>query len=465
MKLKNVIEQNSTLIAIIAFATFSALLLLLIFTREAWIDESWFAAYSIHFLRTGEIADLNMARFTNELPHQFFFYFYALLQAPVYFIFGENLLAGRFITLIAAYVGLWAMFKIYKDYLNMERSLALLSTFLVAFTYYFVYPATQIRPDLIAVVFVLVGMVFLKKWINREGDAWLILTHLMFILAILLHMQAGFAWVGFLVFLAVNTLKVESKLKTFLVSLPAYIVIGALFYMSDYFDENMAYYYDTFFGAGNMAGHKGGMVMSMIDKFQNGEYLKFGIRLAMTTLFVLNFLYYIYIKKISIFLNDAFFLIAGASFGSWLLTTTQINDYHAVWLTMPFMLMAYNALQKNTAIKGINAIFFISLIVPTFLYTFKTVKANPLKEQSYQVIQLNKKYDLNHKKVYIDRDLMWYFGFGKNVTYRLEDKNSFPEYMLLRKGVHKIDNYTEFEKRKYRLIDETSMFLLYKKEE
>jgi len=450
---------------ILAFLLFAAILILLIFTREAWIDESWFAAYAIHFLRTGEIADLNMARFTNVLPHNYFFYFYALLQAPFYYLFGETLIVGRMITVFAAFIGLWAMYQNYRQYLKLESAIALFSTFVVAFTYYYVYPATQIRPDLIAVVFVLTGMVFLKRWIDRQGPLWLILTHMMFILAILLHLQAGFAWVGLWFFLLFNTLKIEDRLKTVGTSLPVYIFIGLLFFFNEHFGANLHHYYETFFGSGNMAGHKGGMIMSMVKKFHEGEFLKLGIRLGMLTLFVINFLYYIYLRKLKVFLNDAFFLVAGASFGSWLLTTTQINDYHAVWLTMPFMLMAYNMFQKNKFFSFTNALFFVLLIAATFAYTFKTVKTYPLKTQTSQIHRLNDKYGLGEKKVFIDRDLMWFYGFGRNATYRLYDAKAMPDFLLLRKEVHKKKPFREFENKKYRLVDETSKFLLYEKDE
>ncbi len=465
MNLSKMYHKNPVLFVLIPFTLFLVLISLLLFTREAWIDESWFAAYAIQFIRSGEIADLNMARFTGDLSHQFFFYFYSLLQAPFYATFGESLIVGRMITALSALLGLWIMYRIFTSYLDMKKEKAIASMFIIAFTYYYIYPATQIRPDLIAVVFVLAGLVFLKNWLDRKGSAWLMLTHLMFILAILLHMQAGFAWVGLLVFLAVNRLNTGSKLKAFLISLPVYIVIGALFYFNEYFDENMRHYYEVFFGSGNMAGHKGGMIKSMIEKYNNEEYIKLAVRAGIVLIMVVNFLYYIYLKNIKVFLNDPLFLVAGASFGSWLLTTTQINDYHAVWLILPFMLMCYNMFQKSKAVSTLNILFMTLMIIPTFIYTFETVRANPLKKQSLEVNSLIKKYNLLDNKVFIDRDLMWFFDFGENVTYRLNNPKALPDYLLLRKEVHKSPQYSEFENRKYRMIDDTSLFSLYKKVE
>jgi len=449
---------------IIASSTlFIAILIVLIDTREAWIDESWFAAYAVQFIRTGEIADLNMARFTNILPHNYFFYFYTLLQAPFYNFFGENLIVGRMITALFSLLGVWAIYKNFRLYMNLEKVTALFFTLVIIYTYYYVYPATQIRPDLIAMVFVLVGMIFLKNWIDDKGAIWLVLTHLMFIFAMLLHLQAGFAWVGLWFFLLFNTLKIESKIKIIGISLPVYIAIALPFVFNEHFETNLHYYYNTFFGTGNMAGHKGGMILSMMQKYHEGAYLKFGIRAGILLVIVLNFLYYIYIKNIKVFLNDAFFLVAGASFGSWVLTTTQINDYHAVWLTIPFMLLSCNMTTDNKFIKYFNGTFFLLLIIPTFVYTIQTVKKNPLKQQRSDIQMLNQKYNLTHKNLFIDRDLMWFYSFGKNVTYRLDNPAVMPDYLLLRKAAHKKTPSSEFDGKAYKFIDETQMFLLYKR--
>lgn len=446
---------------IFSAALFLGMLIALVFTRAAWIDESWFAAYAINFIRTGEIADLNMARFTNSLPHLYFFYLYAILQAPVYYITGESLIAGRLITLFFAIAGIGVIYLNFKNYFQMKKIQAAILTMIIVLTYYYIYAATQIRPDLIAVIFVLTGMLFLKKWLQKEGTYWLILTHLMFIGAILLHLQAGFAWVGLWVFLLLNRVQTESRKKTIILSLLVYLAVAMLFVFNDYFESNMQNLYDTFFGGGDMAGHKGGMVGSIIEKFEKGEYLKFSVRMALLIVMVLNFLYYIYIKKITVFLNDPFFLVAGASFGSWLLTTVSINDYHAVWLTIPFMLMAFNMTKEKKFLKFLNGLFFIMLIIPSFIFTYNTLKNNPLQAQKLQIEKLNNKYDLTHKKLFIDRDLMWFYSFGNNVTYRLKNADAIPEFLLLRKGVHPKKAEIGFEKRKYKLIDETNLFLLY----
>jgi len=458
------IEKNFHWIIAALATLFLGILLLLVYTRPAWIDESWFAAYAIHFIRTGEIADLNMARFTDELPHTYFFYFYALLQAPFYYLAGESLLVGRLITLLGALLGAFAIYMNFRRYFGLHTISALLTTLAVVFTYYFIYSATQIRPDLIAVVFVLTGMIFLKNWMEKGSTLWLILTHLMFIFAILLHLQAGFAWVGLWVFLCINRLNIESRIRTIGLSLPVYIAIALLFVFNEHFESNMHTYYETFFGTGNMAGHKGGMIGSMITKFHNGEYLKLAIRMGLLLFLVFNFLYYIRIRKIGVFLNDAFFLVAGASFGSWLLTTTSIDDYHAVWLTMPFMIMAYNMVVGTKFVKYINALFFLLLITPSFLFAYKTIKAAPLQQQRDQIQKLNRTYDLPRKKLFIDRDLMWFYSFGENVTYRMKDPTAMPEYLLLRKAAHPKKDSTQFEGSVYRLIDETPLFLLYRQE-
>ncbi|WP_457598096.1 ArnT family glycosyltransferase [Hydrogenimonas sp.] len=462
----NIEKREKKLLWLIAAlaALFVGILILLIYTRAAWIDESWFAAYAVHFIRTGEIADLNMARFTDDLPHTYFFYFYTLLQAPFYYLAGESLLVGRLITLASAILGAGAIYINFRRYLELQKIPALLSTLAVVYTYYYIYSATQIRPDLIAVVFVLTGMIFLKNWMEKRGTLWLTLTHLMFILAILLHLQAGFAWVGLWVFLLVNRLGVESKLKTIGLSLPVYIAIALLFVFNEHFESNMHYYYETFFGTGNMAGHKGGMIGSMITKFENGEYLKLAIRIGLLAMLVFNFLYYVHLKKIGVFLNDAFFLVAGASFGSWLLTTTSIDDYHAVWLTMPFMIMAYNMALGSRFTRYLNALFFALLILPSFLYTFKTVKSAPLQQQKLQIQKLNRVYDLPRKNLFIDRDLMWFYSFGENVTYRLKDPTAMPEYLLFRRAAHPKKQSTQFDGKEYKLIDETPLFLLYREE-
>ena len=466
------LKRHANLLIGIGAVFYVALLLALVFTRAAWIDESWFTAYTVHLLRFGEIADLNMARFTNQLPHSFFFYAYTYLQAPFYKLFGENLFVGRFVTLFFALWGAAAIYLTYRRYFQLDQTAAAAGTLTAVSTFYYVVAATHIRPDVISVAFVMTALLTFRRWEEGDGWRWLFLTHFLFLYALLTHLQTAYAWMAFWLYLLIRYAKDPRRLTIFLLSIAPYLLALLYFVLDPFFKENVRIFYETFLGEHNKVSGRS-MISSILLKLSEGDYLKAGVRIALLTVFSLNFLGFAARKGWRNAFGDPFFVVALGAFASWVLTVNSIGSYHAVWLAPAFMLMFYNLLGSGAFMRYLNLLMFALFIGATLKFAWHTVTTDPLARQNREVSILTDKYDLKHHTLFVQRDLMWYFHFAPNVTYRRTCADCMPEYLIFRKATHKRKRIYlsgdepgiryHGEDVPYRLIDETAHFMLYKR--
>ncbi|WP_353663211.1 glycosyltransferase family 39 protein [Hydrogenimonas sp. SS33] len=455
------------------FLLFTTLLIALVWTREAWIDESWFAAYAVNFIRHGTIADLNMARFTDNLPHSFFFYAYALLQAPFYALFGEHLSVGRLITVFFALTGLYGIYLNFVFYLDLKRKEAMYWVWPVAFTYYYVIAATQIRPDLISVTLVLFALAAFHMWQKEQRYRWLFLTHTLFVYALLLHLQTAYALLAFWVYFVIYHYRKRDRGRILFYSLLPYLLVLLFFVTNTHFKENLHIFYDTLLGEHNRVENRS-MLHSILVKIEEGQYLRAGVRAGILVLILCNFLRFVRLRGFKTALSNPFFVTAAGSFASWILAVNSIGSYHAVWLVPSFMVMsAVTARSGVRLLRLFNLLFFAILVAASLKFAFTNITENPLRQQRQEIKYLDTKYGLSHSTLFVQRDLMWFYRFGPNVTYRLHSSRRMPEFLVFRKSTHKKKRVylsgdepgirLDGKDVPYRYIDETKHLLLYRR--
>jgi hypothetical protein len=156
-------------------------------------------------------------------------------------------------------------------------------------------------------------------------------------------------------------------------------------------------------------------------------------------------------------------VFAALCFASWLLTTANLNDYHAAWLLLPLMIAivaAVERLQTRGAFQpqawlvlGVAA----GLTVVSLAFVARNVKDRPYSTvYAADLREFTVKYDLTHATVGGVRDIQWYFEFSRDVLC-IASPGFEPEYEILNNEV--VPEATL--NGRYRLLEKGRGFSLY----
>ena len=434
------------------FLFFSFAILLIIF-RMPWVDESWVAGPVVTFMRYGSFLDFGMCR-GGTLAHAYHLELYALLQAVWVFLGDFNLVWCRFFNVI---MGLFFLLTIDRclKIADISQKICTIAIALGGINYFFLYAATQNRPEAAALFTSALSLIFYLNWRNNFENYWyLSFSNALIIVSTLLHLQGAFTglslWVATFI-VDRKLLKKNQILAFFIPYVVTFFLIGMYLYPQwrDFID----FLYRIFVN-NKMLGHSGGMVFATLNYWNKHEFAKLLVSLVLIVLPTLGMI--AFIKKNENKVRMILLIFASGGYVSWLCTTAHINDYHASWLSLALILSVVGAVENlqntNNLLTKTRMISIISLMLVLGIYStffvFNTVISNPYKNiYDFDLDYFSSKYGLTKSQVGGVRDIQWYFKFDPQILC-VSKLGFFPEYYIVNNevGAKADDTYHFLEK-------------------
>ena len=440
-------QYSSSFLPVSIFFLFISILLW--WFRAPNVDEPWMGGIAIALERYGAFYDLGHMR-AGQWRLFFFGESYYLCLFFWMKIFGDSLIFARLMSLVLGLGSLFLIFKILKD--KISSTTLQLTLFLIAGNYFFLLANTQIRSETWCVFTVFLSIYQFNKWFENSKSIHLFLAHSSLILSTLGHFQAAF--VGLLAWILTITIFLRKKESNFVAFLSPYFITAILYFSYLFLNfEQFQNWFAFYFGSeGDMAGHSGGMLTSAITRLKSGETLEFLIIIGLVASIGIGSLVAL-IQHIKNNLFSSITFLATGAFLSWLLTTTHVNDYHAVWLIFPILsILLIN--PKNIVLKIIkfgNILLFILFCGWGIYWGFDVVKNNPRADFIHDVKFIKKMQENGKKTIHCPRELMWHFDFDeafflpKNYTNKQAD-------MIIRDkftNIQNIENYTRHDGKRF----------------
>lgn len=435
--------------------------------RLPWIDESWFAGTAVTLLDDGAVLDFGMCRYPGQLAHAFSFELYALVQAIWYWLFGIDLIGIRFLNLLLGLASL-AIFDSCLKQAAVTDKIRKIAIGLSSISYYFLYAATQNRPEMAALFASALGVRFYLTWRSRHGHGeYLLLANLALIAAALFHLQAVF--VGLAIW--VNAFVLDRKLigsRELLAFFAPYAItlVAAIAYLYP-LDHEFALFITKVFITGDMLGHSGGMIGAVANDLNHHQWYKSAICLGLVVAPVLGLIVF---KGMHAGANQnpvrsSLTVFAAGAYASWLLTTAQLNDYHAVWLVLPLTIALIGSLEGMQS-KGIVRLYglpalllSLALAIYSSVFVGNNIFNRPYSSVYYFDLQsFSEKYKLTNSTVGGVRDIQWYFGFSRKILC-VSSENTVPEFYVLNNEIMLTPELESI----YRLLEKGRGFSIYRK--
>lgn len=395
-----------------------AILYLILATSLWWyrapnVDEPWMGGIAVALDRYGSFFDLGWLR-SGQWKIFFFGESYYTCLFLWMKVFGNNLLVARYMSVLMGLSSLFILYKIFNNKINPPILSAIL--IILGGNYYFLLANTQVRSEswcLLATILSLQQMYF---WIENKKKRNLFFAHLFLILATLGHFQAAF--VGLSAWIFTFWIFKKHEKYTWGAFLMPYIISGIIYFRYLYIHkEGFLEWFSFYFGKeGNMVGHAGGMVGRALESLSNGALKETIVIISLILIFGFGNVCALYFnrKKTLLFL---FGLYGFGAYVSWLLTTTHVNDYHAVWLFFSFFsILTLN--QNNFYTRLIyysNLIVLIVLLAWGVQWTYSTVNSNQRENFKKDLDYINNALNKKTKTIHCPRDLMWEFNFEETV--------------------------------------------------
>ena len=197
-----------------------------------------------------------------------------------------------------------------------------------------------------------------------------------------------------------------------------YIISGIIYFRYLYIHkEGFLEWFSFYFGKkGNMVGHAGGMVGRALESISKESWQQTTVIISLILIFGLGNICSLYFnrKKSLLFL---FGLYGMGAYISWLLTTTHVNDYHAVWLSFSFL----SILTLDRKSFYIRIIYYCNLMVLTIFlawglqWTYSSMNSNQRASFKKDIDYINDALNEKIKTIHCPRDLMWEFNFKETV--------------------------------------------------
>lgn len=417
--------------------------------RAPNVDEPWMGGIAVSLDRYGAFFDLGWLR-SGQWKIFFFGESYYTCLFLWMKIFGNNLMTARIMSVI---MGLSSLFIIHKI-LNKKINPQLLFTILLLLggNYYFLLANTQIRSESWCLLAVMLSLQQMYYWIKNSKKQNLFFAHLFLILATLGHFQAAFvglaAWVfTFLIFK-------KDKKYTWLPFLTPYIITAIIYFRYLYINkEDFLEWFGFYFGReGDMVGHAGGMIGSAYKRLSNGAWEESILIIILIILFgVGNITTLFYNRKSSLFVLIG--LYGMGAYLSWLLTTTHVNDYHAVWLIFSF-LSILTLTRTNSFTRLIyygNLIILIGLLLWGAQWTYSVININPRADYEEDIEYINSALKEDIKTIHCPRDIMWDFNFEEATFDPKYYTNNTADIIVRRKFKNPTDliSYQKYEGNRF----------------
>ncbi|MFT4802219.1 MAG: hypothetical protein ACI93N_001996 [Flavobacteriaceae bacterium] len=407
-------KNNYQSISFLPFAGFYLLLsLLLWWFRAPNIDEPWMGGLALSLERYGAFFDLGHLR-SGKWKIFFFGESYYTCLFLWMKIFGNNLLVGR---LMSVFMGLGSLFIVHII-LNKHINHKILTTILLLIggNYFFLLANTQVRSETWCLLATMLSLHQMYLWIQNGKKQQLFLSHIFLILATFGHFQAAFvglsAW-SFTFFIF------QKRRKYSWIPFLSPYVLTAIIYTRYLYNNKDSFFkwYAFYFGKdGDMAGHSGGMIGSAFERLSNGNWEEFVIILGLVIAFgVGNLMALFYNRKNPLLILIGLYGLGG--YASWLLTTTNVNDYHASWLIFPFLsILTLNGNNNySRLVQYGNLSIFIALFILGLQWTYTTVNENPRANFEGDIKYIKSSLKNEIRTIYGPRDIMWSFDFDENI--------------------------------------------------
>ena len=381
--------------------------------RAPNVDEPWMGGIAVALDRYGAFFDLGWLR-SGQWKIFFFGESYYTCLFLWMKVFGNDLLVARFMSVL---MGLSSLFIIHKIFNNKITPLILSTTLIMlAGNYYFLLANTQVRSEswcLLATILSLQQMYF---WTKNEKKYNLFLAHLFLILATLGHFQAAF--IGLSAWIFTFWVFKRNKKYTWGAFLTPYIITAIIYFRYLYIHkEGFLEWFSFYFGKeGNMVGHAGGMVGRAFESLSKGSWEETTVIISLILIFGLGNICALYFNR----KNSLLFLFGLYGIGayvSWLLTTTHVNDYHAVWLSFSFLsiLTLDHKSFYTRIIYYCNLMVLIILLAWGIQWTYSAMNSNQRASFKKDIDYINDALNEKIKTIHCPRDLMWEFNFKETV--------------------------------------------------
>ncbi len=444
------------------YCLFMFFAVLLIFFRMPWIDESWYAGPAITFMREGSFLTFGC----GTTVHAYGFEPYALLEAAWYSLGKVNLIWIRFLNVL---LGLFFLLTVdrclkFAEISSQTRTIAIT---LGGINYFFLYAATQNRPEIAALLASVLGLLFYLTWRNNPKNyCYLSFSSFLLIVSTVFHLQAAFTELS----LWVTTLIIDRNLlkkKQILAFFAPYVICAVLMgvYLYPHWKDFINYLYGTFV-SNKMLGHSGGMFSALSQYWNNHEFVNLLVALVLIASPILGMS--AFNKKSNKKSRLILFIFASGGYISWLGTTTHINDYHACWLSLSLiisMVGAIECLRSNIFLIKVGMIgvifFLLTLGACSVFFVFNNVKIDPYRNIYYSDLNhFSSRYRLLRSTVGGVRDIQWYFKFSTKVLCPSEPA-AFPEYYILNNDVAKNNESALDDGHTYFLLQKGRGFSIY----
>lgn len=437
----------------LSYFLFLSFAILLMLFRIPWIDESWVAGPVVTFMRYGSFLDFGMCR-GGTLAHAYHLELYALLQAVWVFLGDFNLVWFRFCNVIMGLFFLLIIDRCLK-LADISQKIRTLAIVLGGINYFFLYAATQNRPETAALFTSALSLIFYLNWRNNIEKYWyLSFSNVLLIVSTLLHLQGIFTGLSLWVAIFIVDRKLLNKnqmLAFFIPYVVTFLLLGVYLYpqWKDFID----FLYQIFVSS-KMLGHSGGMISATLHYWNKHEFAKLFVSLVLIVLPILGMIAFIKTNKNKVRL--ILFIFASGGYISWLCTTAHINDYHASWLSLALILSVVGAVENlqntNHLLTKTGMISVISLLLVLGIYStffvFNTVISNPYRNiYNFDLDYFSSKYGLTQSQVGGVRDIQWYFKFDPQILC-VSKPGVFPEYYIVNNevGAKADDTYYFLEK-------------------
>jgi len=292
------------------------------------------------------------------------------------------------------------------------------------------------------------------------------LVHVFIIGAALLHWQAVFAGVGiWITTILLNGKEISYRRAAAVLSL--YVFTITMIYLSyinplqEEFMKRMDFLFMRSGLGGGMHPHAGGMIIAAMRYFGTSQYLKLLVAIAMFV--ALGIALKSFWNRET---NRKVLCIYGLScYVSWITTTSGLDDFHASWLVVPFMIMMIGGYETCRSRSGIKRLLGYGLVGCVFLlsgfgsiFAVRTIYLNPrvnLYEKDLRA--LDSEFNLKASTVFGERETMWYFKFDPAVTFPV---HGTAEYFI-GPAVKATDSINICDKQ-YALVKKRERFALYR---
>jgi len=441
--MKNTIIKHWIYLPYLCFSAF------LILGREQFIDEAWYTYATLTFQQGGVARDF--AWCGSVPPYRLLFEPTSIVLSGWYSIGNLDIVWGRILSVIAGLLFLVVINRC-LSIIGIPRRVQQIAIVVGGSNYFLLLALSQIRPEGLALLATGGSLFVYLCWQKTQTRLLLILAHLFIIFASLFHWQAAFTaialWIS-MAFIEREKGQAQSILPIFLLyAIFVMIYLIRIFSFWDGFRAELQWQF-----AGNMAGHRGGILALLLLYAQTMQFSKFFSMVVFVGALGTAILLFLLKDKSQGRVTVSVFGFAG--YISWLATTGAGDDYHAAWLTIGIIMAIIASVEMFQSSLGVRRLAAIGLLMVPLLLTaygwffaIKTIVQNPrIQVFERDLAAFDAEFQLKQTTVWGDRQTMWYFGFdwkgGDPPEYFVSARNPAPDsisicqvpYVFVKRGL------------------------------